>query len=191
MPREKYGVQPIILTFSDGDPILAGAYEAAYKAGDEEGMKTAIKRYKFQIKKYLNALIASIDRHAKSSLAKRWKDIKIVFAASYNNGDDSRDLAWLKFCGDEKGIERAKVAPERLHIHVLITGTCAFTVKEYIDNYWRYIDTDNKISRHGLVEKDYDALKGNLDTEMGLNNYLDYMKNQAFTVRNWCQNKPA
>lgn len=182
LSNAKYAIHHIILTYRPEEKVKPLAYKECYLKQDEEGMKRAVAIYKYEVNKHLNALIDSLRRHSKTKKAKEWEKIQVIFAGGYRESSDR--LAFYISTKNKKGIEKERkiLKPARLHIHVVISGICAYSVKKYIDDYWRYEDRTMKVPRHGLVEQADVSY-----TPTSLENRKDYIKtsNAPFTIRTW------
>lgn len=111
MRRAEYAVYSIVLTFTDNDPINAGAYKAT-------GDPAIMKEYRKQTDRLLRALLQSLRRHKKTKKGAGWESMIKAIASCHK-------------------VRNGIAEPDRLHIHLMLVGTHGATMYKFIRDYWQ------------------------------------------------------
>ncbi len=130
-----HGTYLITLTYDDSKVAFDPAAYQHQKLSQIDPV-TILREYRLVTRKNLNALRASLQRHAGTKLGSGWAGAVILYPSCTRG---VKDIELLRALG--LPVPRC---PDRLHIHGIIEGVRASTIGHWIERYWR--------ARHGLTE---------------------------------------
>jgi hypothetical protein len=169
-----YGEYWLTLSYKpEHQDLDAAAYENAFKSKDKRKIARILSLYKEEIRRHLAALNSSLRRHSKTKLGKKW-NVKVIEKGSCFDGNArsiAMTLSFIPSLKEKECVKRLLERPDRLHVHVLVKGTPAATVKNWIEQYWE--------KRHGMV------WAGRLSTNLDAERYEKYMRGQSIVSRSW------
>ncbi len=135
MMKAAHGTYLITLTYDDSKVDFDPAAYQQQKHSPADRM-AILQGYRRKTRKHLNALRASLQRHAGTRLGSGWAGEVTLFPSCLRGAKDIELRRAMSL--------PVPSCPDRLHIHGIIEGVRASTIGHWIERYWR--------ARHGLTE---------------------------------------